>query len=201
MLATRGLRLATRAAYPAAVSVRALHATRPSWLATPSDPTLTSFVQRPEDDPEVVDYSKGPSALDKAAKLFFLTEIARGAPPVPFSVPGLALRPPPSFEAGCSDRFQIGMWVVMEQFFRPPYTIMYAVAISSNGSKCGWLISVSTPVWNRYPFERGPLSPRFRGEHALRRYATGEERCIGELLVSSLAFCVSLLSEWMGCPY
>jgi NADH-quinone oxidoreductase chain I len=29
-----------------------------------------------------------------------------------------------------------------------------------------------------YPFEKGPLSSRFRGEHALRRYATGEERCI-----------------------
>jgi len=29
-----------------------------------------------------------------------------------------------------------------------------------------------------YPFEKGPLSPRFRGEHALRRYASGEERCI-----------------------
>lgn len=29
-----------------------------------------------------------------------------------------------------------------------------------------------------YPYEKGPLSPRFRGEHALRRYSTGEERCI-----------------------
>jgi NADH-quinone oxidoreductase chain I len=29
-----------------------------------------------------------------------------------------------------------------------------------------------------YPFEKGPLSPRFRGEHVLRRYASGEERCI-----------------------
>jgi len=29
-----------------------------------------------------------------------------------------------------------------------------------------------------YPFEKGPLSSRFRGEHALRRYPTGEERCI-----------------------
>ncbi len=29
-----------------------------------------------------------------------------------------------------------------------------------------------------YPFEKGPLSPRFRGEHALRRYSNGEERCI-----------------------
>ncbi len=29
-----------------------------------------------------------------------------------------------------------------------------------------------------YPFERNPQSPRFRGEHALRRYPNGEERCI-----------------------
>ena len=29
-----------------------------------------------------------------------------------------------------------------------------------------------------YPHEKGRLSPRFRGEHALRRYANGEERCI-----------------------
>jgi NADH-quinone oxidoreductase subunit I len=29
-----------------------------------------------------------------------------------------------------------------------------------------------------YPYEKGFLSPRFRGEHALRRYPSGEERCI-----------------------
>ncbi len=29
-----------------------------------------------------------------------------------------------------------------------------------------------------YPYEKGPLSPRFRGEHALRRYPNGQERCI-----------------------
>ena len=29
-----------------------------------------------------------------------------------------------------------------------------------------------------YPFEKGALSPRFRGELALRRYPSGEERCI-----------------------
>jgi NADH-quinone oxidoreductase subunit I len=29
-----------------------------------------------------------------------------------------------------------------------------------------------------YPHERNPVSPRFRGEHALRRYPNGEERCI-----------------------
>ena len=41
----------------------------------------------------------------------------------------------------------------MRQMFRPKATIMY-------------------------PFEKGPLSPRFRGEHVLRRYPNGEERCI-----------------------
>tara|TARA_R110002050_G_scaffold11068_1_gene37663 strand:+ start:8631 stop:9164 length:534 start_codon:yes stop_codon:yes gene_type:complete len=29
-----------------------------------------------------------------------------------------------------------------------------------------------------YPFEKNPISPRFRGEHALRKYDNGEERCI-----------------------
>ncbi|THV08282.1 NADH-quinone oxidoreductase [Dendrothele bispora CBS 962.96] len=72
---------------------------------------------------DLAKYKNGASAIDKAVHLFFLTEIFRG------------------------------MWIVVEQFFRPPYTIMY-------------------------PFEKGPLSPRFRGEHALRRYPNGEERCI-----------------------
>ena len=30
----------------------------------------------------------------------------------------------------------------------------------------------------RYPMEKTPMSPRFRGLHALRRYPNGEERCI-----------------------
>lgn len=38
-----------------------------------------------------------------------------------------------------------GMGLVVSQIFREPATI-------------------------NYPFEKGPLSPRFRGEHALRRY-------------------------------
>ena len=37
---------------------------------------------------------------------------------------------------------------------------------------------LSPKVTINYPFEKGPLSPRFRGEHALRRYPNGEERCI-----------------------
>jgi len=34
------------------------------------------------------------------------------------------------------------------------------------------------PVTINYPYEKGAIGPRFRGEHALRRYPSGEERCI-----------------------
>ena len=37
-----------------------------------------------------------------------------------------------------------------------------------------------------YPFEKGKISPRFRGEHALRRYPNGEERCIACKLCESV---------------
>ena len=30
----------------------------------------------------------------------------------------------------------------------------------------------------QYPEQKTPMSPRFRGHHALRRYDDGEERCI-----------------------
>ena len=46
-----------------------------------------------------------------------------------------------------------GMYLTLKYFFKPKVTI-------------------------NYPYEKGPLSPRFRGEHALRRYPNGEERCI-----------------------
>ena len=35
-----------------------------------------------------------------------------------------------------------------------------------------------TKLTVQYPEEKTPLSPRFRGLHALRRYENGEERCI-----------------------
>ena len=46
-----------------------------------------------------------------------------------------------------------GMWLTLRYMFRKKVTI-------------------------NYPFEKSYLSPRFRGEHALRRYPNGEERCI-----------------------
>ena len=49
--------------------------------------------------------------------------------------------------------FVLGLLIATREIFRPKKTI-------------------------NYPYEKGPLSPRFRGEHALRRYPSGEERCI-----------------------
>ncbi|MCP5404821.1 MAG: NADH-quinone oxidoreductase subunit NuoI [Pseudomonadaceae bacterium] len=46
-----------------------------------------------------------------------------------------------------------GFGITLANLFRKKYTLMY-------------------------PYETTPISPRFRGEHALRRYPNGEERCI-----------------------
>jgi NADH-quinone oxidoreductase subunit I len=48
-----------------------------------------------------------------------------------------------------------------------------------------------------YPYEKGPISPRFRGEHALRRYPDGEERCIACKLCEAIcpALAITIESE------
>jgi NADH-quinone oxidoreductase subunit I len=68
--------------------------------------------------------------------------------------------------------FVTGFWLGMKYFFRPKATL-------------------------NYPFERAPLSPRFRGEHALRRYPSGEERCIACKLCEAVcpANCITIEAE------
>ena len=53
------------------------------------------------------------------------------------------------------------------------------------------------PVTINYPFEKGKLSPRIRGEHALRRYPNGEERCIACKLCEAVcpALAITIESE------
>ena len=48
-----------------------------------------------------------------------------------------------------------------------------------------------------YPFEKSFYSPRFRGEHALRRYPNGEERCIACKLCEAVcpANCIVIDAE------
>ena len=46
-----------------------------------------------------------------------------------------------------------------------------------------------------YPHERNPLSPRFKGEHALRRYPNGEERCIACKLCEAVCPALAITIE------
>lgn len=46
------------------------------------------------------------------------------------------------------------------------------------GMRVTLIYMLKPKVTLQYPYEKGPLSSRFRGEHALRRYPNGEERCI-----------------------
>ena len=47
----------------------------------------------------------------------------------------------------------------------------------------------------QYPHERNPQSPRFRGEHALRRYPNGEERCIACKLCEAICPALAITIE------
>ena len=51
------------------------------------------------------------------------------------------------------------------------------------------------PVTVNYPEEKTPQSPRFRGLHAQRRYANGEERCIACKLCEAVCPALAITIE------
>ena len=63
-----------------------------------------------------------------------------------------------------------GMGLTLRYFFKPKVTI-------------------------NYPYEKAPQSPRFRGEHALRRYPNGEERCIACKLCEAICPALAITIE------
>ena len=64
----------------------------------------------------------------------------------------------------------------MSYFERVVRTILWTELVKGLGLTLLYMFRPKVTI--NYPFEKGPLSPRFRGEHALRRYPNGEERCI-----------------------
>lgn len=58
----------------------------------------------------------------------------------------------------------------------------------------GWAAFEPDPLI-MYPWEKGALSPMFRGEHALRRYPTGEERCIACKLCEAACPALAIVIE------
>ena len=63
-----------------------------------------------------------------------------------------------------------GMWLTLRYMFRRKFTL-------------------------NYPYEKGQISPRFRGEHALRRYPNGEERCIACKLCEAVCPALAITIE------
>ena len=53
----------------------------------------------------------------------------------------------------------------------------------------------SRKVTVQYPEEKTPMSPRFRGLHALRRYPNGEERCIACKLCEAVCPALAITIE------
>src|SRR3978361_1292516 len=54
--------------------------------------------------------------------------------------------------------------------------LLLSELVSGMAPTLSYFFKPKVPI--NYPYEKGALSPRFRGEHALRRYPNGEERCI-----------------------
>ena len=64
----------------------------------------------------------------------------------------------------------LGFWITLKYLFKPKVTL-------------------------NYPYEKTPISPRFRGEHALRRYPNGEERCIACKLCEAICPALAITIE------
>src|SRR6202142_314951 len=76
---------------------------------------------------------------------------------------------------------------------RTARTIFLWEFVKSFGLALGYFFAPKKTL--NYPFERSPISPRFRGEHALRRYPSGEERCIACKLCEAVCPALAITIE------
>ncbi len=65
----------------------------------------------------------------------------------------------------------------------------------ASGMTSTFLHMFKPKVTINYPHEKGPISTRFRGEHALRRYPNGEERCIACKLCEAVCPALAITIE------
>jgi NADH-quinone oxidoreductase subunit I len=63
------------------------------------------------------------------------------------------------------------------------------------GLRLTWVNLFAKKITIQYPEEKTPLSPRFRGLHALRRYPNGEERCIACKLCEAVCPALAITIE------
>ncbi len=80
----------------------------------------------------------------------------------------------------------------VKQFFKTWFLWELLIGMSLTGR---YLFARKFTV--QYPEEKTPMSPRFRGLHAQRRYASGEERCIACKLCEAVcpALAITIESE------
>ena len=78
-------------------------------------------------------------------------------------------------------------------FAQRAHSLLLAELLS--GMKLTLQYMFKRPVTVNYPYEKGPLSPRFRGEHVLRRYPNGEERCIACKLCEAICPALAITIE------
>ena len=86
-------------------------------------------------------------------------------------------------------------------FYTNSTSILYLIELL-NGLSITFYYFLKEKVTLNYPFEKGVLSTRFRGEHALRRYSNGEERCIScklcEAICPAQAITIETISRFDG---
>ena len=76
---------------------------------------------------------------------------------------------------------------------RTARSLLLGELIAGMGLTLGYMFKPKATI--NYPYEKNPLSPRYKGEHALRRYPNGEERCIACKLCEAVCPALAITIE------
>jgi NADH-quinone oxidoreductase subunit I len=76
---------------------------------------------------------------------------------------------------------------------RAAYSLLLTELVSGMALTLKYFFAPKATI--KYPYEKMALSPRFKGEHALRRYPNGEERCIACKLCEAVCPALAITIE------